>query len=279
MSLRKLSWTVLAVVACIAASGGVIDGISEEQADEALKRALVTFAVARTLNGVISVAQGTEVAVEPAGVGVTMTVGEVLDPINDLVERFSGVMLVAASSIGLQILLLNITGWWGVTALLVLSAIAALAALWWPGKLAETRRAMALQVFLVVLIIRFAVPAVVLATNLVFDVFLEPGQQAATAALESTQSEIDQLSDEAPLEPVGDQSWMERLGSAIGESLQSMQVTERLSRLKDSASDASEHIVSLIAIFVLQTIILPVAFIWLLVELLKGIASRAIRPR
>jgi hypothetical protein len=278
MSLRKLSWTALAIVACIAASGGVIDGISAEQADKALKRALVTFAVARTLNGVISVAQGTEVAVEPAGVGVTMTVGEVLDPVNDLVERFSGVMLVAASSIGLQILLLNITGWWGVTALLVLSALAALAALWWPGALTDKRRALALQVFLIALLVRFAVPAVILATNLVFDVFLEPQQAAATAALESTQSEIEQLNEEQATEPAGDQSWMERLGSAIDESLQSMQVTERLSRLKDSASDASEHIVSLIAIFVLQTIILPVAFVWLLVEMLKGVAARMLKP-
>lgn len=277
MSLRKAGWTLFAIVACIAASGNVVDAVSEDQADKALKRALVTFAVARTLNGVISVAQGTEVAVEPAGVGVTMTVGEVLDPVNDLVERFSGVMLVAASSIGLQILLLNITGWWGVTALLVVSAVLALAALWWPGQLSDKRRAMALQVFLVVLLVRFAVPAIVIATNLVFDAFLEPQQQAATAALESTQSEIERFSDEPP-RPASDQSWMERLGSAIDESLKSMQVTERLSRLQDSASSASEHIVSLIAIFVLQTIILPVAFVWLLVELLKGIAARVFRP-
>jgi hypothetical protein len=129
-----------------------------------------------------------------------------------------------------------------------------------------------------VLLVRFAVPAIVIATNLVFDVFLEPQQAAATAALESTQSEIERFSDEPPRQPAADQSWMERLGSAIDESLKSMQVTERLSRLQDSASNASEHIVSLIAIFVLQTIILPVAFVWLLIELLKGIAARILRP-
>jgi hypothetical protein len=66
------------------------------------------FAVARTLNGVISAAQGTEVALEPGGVGVVLSVGEILDPINDLIERFSAVMLIAASSLGLQALLLNI---------------------------------------------------------------------------------------------------------------------------------------------------------------------------
>lgn len=43
-----------------------------------LKRALVTFALTRTLNGVISVAQGTQLAFQPAGVGVVVYVIETL---------------------------------------------------------------------------------------------------------------------------------------------------------------------------------------------------------
>ena len=57
-----------------------------------------------------------------AGVGVIFTLGQILDPINDLIERFSSVMLVAASSLGLQILLLNITSWWGVSGFLIAAA-------------------------------------------------------------------------------------------------------------------------------------------------------------
>ncbi len=40
-------------------------------------------------------------------------------------------------------------------------------------------------------------------------------------------------------------------------------------------SNASEHIINLIVIFVLQTIILPLVFLWLIVELLKLMATRA----
>ena len=116
---RKSIWTLVAVAAVAIALTGFADDTSDDYADQALKRALVTFAVARTLNGVISVAQGTEVAVEPAGVGVVFTFGQILDPINDLVERFSTVMLVATSSLGLQNVLLDITGWWGTSALLL----------------------------------------------------------------------------------------------------------------------------------------------------------------
>ena len=114
---RSLKSLLLLVIAALAITGAA-DDVSREFADDALKRALATFAVARTLNGVISVAQGTEVAVEPGGVGVVMTPGQILDPVNDLVERFSSVMLVAASSLGLQIVLLEILSWVVLTGLL-----------------------------------------------------------------------------------------------------------------------------------------------------------------
>ena len=84
-----------------------IGAMAESKLSDGLKRALVSFASARALNGVISVVQGTQVAVEPLGVGVSLSVGEILDPINDLVEAFSTVMLTASVAFGMQLLLLN----------------------------------------------------------------------------------------------------------------------------------------------------------------------------
>ena len=89
------------------------DTVGAAYVDTAFKRALLGFAVARGLNGVISVAQGTEVAIQPAGVGVSFTPGEILDPVNDLVERFSWIMLLATSSLGVQKVLLSMSAWQG----------------------------------------------------------------------------------------------------------------------------------------------------------------------
>ena len=279
MQARKILWTLLAVISAAGAVSGAVDSMSDEFADRALKRALVTFAVARTLNGVISVAQGTEVAIEPAGVGVILGVGQILDPINDLIERFSSVMLVAASSIGLQILLLNISSAWGLTALLVAAGVGAIVALW-SGPVARSRWGpLLLRVFLVMFFLRFAVPLLVIGSNLVFDVFLAGEQAAATLALEATQAEIQQLEEEARVEAPEDQGWRDRLSSMIDESLQSMNVSERMERLKDVASNTSGNIVTLIAIFVLETVLLPLAFLWLLVETLKSVATRTMQFR
>ena len=180
---RRTTWTVIAAAAVALAVTGLADDASENYADEALKRALVTFAVARGLNGVISVAQGTEVAVEPGGVGVNFTVGQILDPINDLVEQFSSVMLVAASSLGLQKVLLTMTGWWGATLLFVVAAVVLAGVAWWPGGARAAAESVAIRVFLVLAFVRFALPVLIIGTHIVFSAFLEGEHDARPVAL------------------------------------------------------------------------------------------------
>ena len=274
---RKILWTVLAVVAAALALTGFADDVSDDYADEAFKRALVTFAIARTLNGVISVAQGTEVAVEPGGVGVNFTVGQILDPINDLIEQFSSVMLVATSSLGLQNILLNMTSWWGVTAFLVLAGLFLLGVTWWPGGVKAAMNSVAVRLFLAATFMRFALPILIVGTHVVFNTFLESEHDAATAMLEATSTEIEEFNrqEAAPEVSGGETSLLDRLGEMWDSSVRQLNVSGRIERLKESASNASEQIINLIVIFVLQTIILPLAFLWLVVEGLKAIASRA----
>ena len=237
---RNIIWTIVALACAALALSGVADTTSEDYADEAFKRGLVTFAVARALNGVISVAQGTEVAVEPGGVGVNFTVGQILDPINDLVEQFSSVMLVATSSLGLQNILLNMTGWWGVTAALGLAALFLIVATWWPGGATAATRTLAVRVFLVAAFLRFALPVLIIGTHIVFSAFLEEEHDAATAVLEATSSEIEEFNeDQSAPGTEEDGTLFGRLGEMIDSSVASLDVSGRIDRLKESASSAS----------------------------------------
>jgi type II secretory pathway component PulM len=271
---RKVTLTIVVFASIAIAASGIVDDAAADQAEDAFKRALVTFAVARTLNGVISLAQGTELALEPGGVGVNLGVGEILDPVNDLVEQFSGVMLVAASSLGLQNVLLRITAWWGCTALLIGAGLVALVLAWWPGPVERRLATFGTRLLMVVLVLRFIVPALVIGTNVVAKQFLEDEQRAATAALEAASEEIEEISEETAPPSAADRSMLERFGDSMRDTLKSMDFDGRLERLKLSLANASEHIVNLIVLFVLQTILLPIAFVWLILELLKGAISR-----
>ncbi len=270
---RKLLWTVLALGSAAAALSGRVDSVGQAYAQETLTRALVTFALARTLNGVISTAQGTELSLEPGGVGVNFSIGEVLDPINDLIERFSGIMLVATTSLGLQSVLLRMTAWWGVTGILVAAAGLVVAGIWIPGASAVLRRR-ALRWLLVACLVRFAVPALMITSSIVFDTFLADQQAAAAQALESTGTEIEILNAQATPPTVEDPSLVDQLGSLFGDSLRSLNARQRLEDLRSRVAASTEYVIDLIVIFVFQTIILPLAFLWLIVELAKSAVAR-----
>lgn len=273
---RKIAWSVFAIVAVAVALTGGVDRLGEADASASLRRALVTFAVSRALNGAISVAQGTELALEPAGVGVVLTLGQVLDPINDLVERFSAVMLVAASSLGLQKLLLGITSAWVFNLALIAAALAVVVTSWLPSGGVQRGSRWARQALLAMVFARFAVPLLVIVSTLVFDTYLEAEQQAAVGALEGVQMRIEEINEQPAPVPDPDASLTERLGAMLDRSLDSIDFGGRLERLQTQVADASEHIVNLIVIFVLQTILLPIGFIWLFVEVLKGIGRRLV---
>ena len=93
---------------------------------ESFKQVLITFALARTV-AVISVAQDTDVDVHPVGIGI-IGVGEVLDPVNDMVERFSQIMVLSATSLVQR--LLEVSKWWPVTAALLVLGLAYLFSIW-----------------------------------------------------------------------------------------------------------------------------------------------------
>jgi hypothetical protein len=273
--MRKVAWSAAAVLVVIIAFTGGIDRLSEQTAADALTRSLVTFAASRALNGAISAAQGTELALEPAGIGVVLSVGQVLDPINDLVERFSTVMLVAASSIGLQNVLLRITSTTGFDIALAAIALWVLASSWLPvawlqAALPWARRALLMSIF-----VRFALPLLIVGSDLVFNEYLVTEQQAALDALRGVQADIEEISaDPSPPLPSGQQSFIDRFNSMVDDTLAAVDPRDSLEQLSNRVAAASEHIISLIVIFVLQTILLPIGFVWLFVELLKGIGQR-----
>ena len=274
MSDPRLFRTVLILLTLGLALSGIVDDASQDVAERSFTRALVTFAAARTLNSVISAAQGTEVALEPGGVGVILSVGEALDPINDLIERFSSVMLVAASSLGLQNILLGISRWWGMNAALGVVAVGALAFLWIRPLAGSAAAAIASRVFFALLFLRFVIPLLILGTSVVTEVFLEENLDRSTAALEAARVEIEEIGESEVAERPVDESLLDRLGSAIGDSLASINASQRLEQLKETASNAAEHIINLIVIFVLQTILLPLALFWVLLEIAKGWIGR-----
>jgi hypothetical protein len=234
-----------------------IDAAALEQVDDGWKRALTTFAAARALNAVISVAQGTELAVQPAGVGVTLTPGQVLDPVNSLVEQFSTLMLMASAAFGVQRVLISIGAWWPLS-LLITAAALAWAVLRWRGQAPPRWLGSGL---VLLLLLRFTVPVVVLGSEAAFRVFMQDEYRQGQAALDQSSAELAGASGQLPGAgvPPEDESLADRMRRWWG---QGPQIGARFEALKDQANRAVEHVVRLIVVFTLQTLVLPLLLGW-----------------
>lgn len=261
---RQLLPAAVAALAAVAlAALGTLDAWAGREVDAALGRALLAFALARGLNGVISVVQGTQVALEPGGLGVTLTPGEILDPVNDLVEQFSTVMLVASASLGLQKLLLGISAWWPLTLLLALALTGWIALAWRGG--ADSRARQWLRALAVVLLaLRFAVPLAALGSEAAYRLFLAPEFEASTSQLEGARSGLAERADAAAqaAQPAPDESLLDRANRWLAETRETLDLEARLADLQQIAADTTRNVIDLIAVFVLQSVLFPLAFAW-----------------
>lgn len=268
---RKLALSAICLVFLLIAGFGIVDDLGREYTDRGFKRALVTFAVARGLNGVISVAQGTEVAIQPAGIGLNFAPGQILDPINDLVERFSWVMLASSTSLGIQKVLMGIFASPGFTLLLGAALLLLVSLLWSPGATAERMRPLLYKSAIVLLLLRFSIPVVALVSEGVFRLFLEEQYVASSEQIEQTAQEIGHInrSTERAASGLADETIVDRAMRYYESATSQMDVQGHIDRYKAAAAEASEHAINLIVIFVLQTLLLPLLFLWIIIRLFR----------
>lgn len=250
-----------------------LDTMSERYIDGAFKRALIGFAVARGLNGVISVAQGTEFAVAPAGIGVSFAPGEILDPINDLVERFSWIMLLSSSAIGVQKVLMSMSGWLGLGIVVALTGLILIGFQWlrppplWLSNLLT-------RLFLLLLILRFMMPVVSIANEWVYRTFLQDQYQTASAQLEDARAQIGEINEEliAPKpESKEDPGVLERARELYRSAMNQIDFSRRLEDYKVAAESISENTIRLIVVFLMQTVVFPLIFLWLVYVFLRKV--------
>ena len=156
--LTKITVTGVLSVLLVFSFSKYLDKQSFKQHDEILEKALVTFGVVKALNGAVSLVQGTYLDITPAGVGVSLSVGEVLDPVNDLIERFSWVMLLSATSLAIQRVIMEIGGWWPVNLLLVTAIAYFLLQLWMQRFHNKELINLTYKVMLLMLVFRFVMP-------------------------------------------------------------------------------------------------------------------------
>jgi len=241
------------------------DAAAVEVVDEAFERALVAFALARLTNAAISFLQDTEVEITPLGVGVTLAVGEVLDPVNDLVERFSWVMLVSLTALGVQKVLLEVGPWLAVEFLLAASLALLLCGLWWRDGWRYDPAWLGRRLLVLALLVRFCVPLAAFLNQQTYQVFLSERYVQASGQIETGSQELTAAQRKLLITSrtaQGESDSLEQAKQIYAQTMESFSLRGKINQLKEKATEMLHNFLSLTVVFLLNTVIFPIAFLW-----------------
>lgn len=248
-----------------------MDGPAMQQVDAGLNRALVTYGTARLLHGAVSVLQGTQVNAAPAGVGATLTPGQILVPAAEMLRQFSDLMLLVCVSFGIQKLMITMGGFGAISLALTVAAIG------WTLHYVWQRRppAWLTKMFIILLMVRFAIPLTVLGSDVLFQTFMAKDYKASQDAISSVSAEP--VTQTPPtLSDAGKPGLLGKLKTWIGQPITN--AISHYEEIKSAVERAAAHMVALMVIFVLQTMVIPLLLLWGLYGLARIGIQLPMRP-
>jgi len=267
----KIFLSIVLVFILVVSLAFSIDESAMALHDEAFNRAMIAFGLAKGLNAVISLLQGTELSFTPVGVGLNFSVGEVLDPFNDMVERFSWVMLFASVSLGIQKLLLVLSSKLFLQVALGLSALVTIAFLWVKQITNSLFLSYALKLFTLLLLLRFSAVIFVYSSELLYTSTLQSQYKEASITLEKTKEELEELQSKNKrlVHSKKEEGFFNGMSSKYEKVIESLNISRQLDSLQSSIENASRKIITLITIFVVQSLVMPLLFLWFFVLSVK----------
>ena len=251
---------------------------------ETSKQVGIAFASARLLNGMLSLIEEMELSAE-LGVGGTVSPGEVLEPLDDLAERFSVVMLVNLATVS-GILLLGEMGKLMGLALLVPLGILVLAASLWTDP--DRRSAVARTGYKIVLLglfLRLFVPAIGMGSLVLDNLILDKKQTEAVQKMPEfvrqkakSQELAEKIGEDgAESQEAGGDKRQELFYGILGMGAEIKnkmgEIKKDMVKLKDSLPQIIDSIVQQIVIFVIKSIVLPLIFLLILLRFYRWLAE------
>ncbi|KZN13992.1 hypothetical protein [Marinomonas sp. TW1] len=177
---------LLVSVVIVLAWVGVVDSYAEDYINASLVTSSVSFGLARLFNATVSVLSTVTLNVPIVG---SIQIGEMLDPLNDLVEDFSTIMKYAISSLLIQKFLVEIFQTLYFKVFISVSGVLYLVCYYF----SLSGLVFIYRVFLFACLCKFSIALVALASSWVDSAFVEPRIEQNNLALEGFPVAPDQL--------------------------------------------------------------------------------------
>jgi hypothetical protein len=250
----------------------LLDTKTDTYFNDAITKAGLAYATCRAINASVSVVKDSTLQLEPAGVGVSLAVGQILDPIDDMTERLSSVLVTAITSLGVQKLTYEI----GVTLapqlfavfLLILSIL-----VWFNnGRIASLQK-ITTRILILIAVLRFCLPVSSIANDYIYKNYFSEQISITNQELTVSGKIFDQFGDIVVPEATGFWGTIENSTSFIKKVS-----VDFKNALRASVTGMGEIIANLlkltflyVGIFLIQVIILPLLIFWFFIRIANAL--------
>jgi len=210
---------------------------------ESFDRAVYSFALAKGINAIISVLQSSEISVS-FFVALNVQFGQILDPVNDLVERFSWIMLASSVSLGVQKLLLVLGQSIYIKVVILISAIISLGIIWIKELNSKIFLKYILKIFALLMILRFGAVVFIFSSEVFYNQIYSQEYYNTTSYIKEYKVELEEINNKKEL----DSYWK---------------------NFEDRMEAFSKKVIKLITIFIVLTVLLPLLYLWFFIFLIK----------
>jgi hypothetical protein len=245
----------------------LIDAEADAYFTKSIKTATVAYATIRGVNAVVSVLKESEIELSPAGVGVNIAAGQILDPIDDMTERLSDVVVASIVSLGIQKVGYEIGEAISFKAIAVILLLI-IPAVWAGIKGADKYTGVLLKIGLILLLLRFLLPAASLLNDSFYQNVLKERVEQSVESLSIVSTSYQDLS---TLEGKEDSGFFSSLtGSGDGRIARAKQA---FLKVIDNVEQIVESLLMLTTLYVIaiimQILVVPLAILWLLLQILR----------
>jgi hypothetical protein len=235
---------------------------------ESMSKAGVAYGVCRVVNASVSIIKESQIQIEPAGMGVSLAAGQALDPLDDMTERASDILVTAIISLGIEKIVYELCV--SYTPALIGFAIIILVGL---SFLKEGRaaafRAMVPKSIILLAVARLCLPTSSLINAYLHEHYFSPRIVEAKDELAMISPKLNRLKDMSMPKTDGVLGTVKKGFNFVGEKTSDL--SEALKTMVRNMGSIVSNLLKLsylyVAIFLVQVILLPIGVFWLLVRI------------
>jgi len=255
----------------------VLDSTADSYFNDSITKAGVSYGICRVVNATVSVIQQSSVQLEPAGIGLSLAVGQIVDPINDMVERLSNVLVLSIASLGVQELAYEIS----ITIVPQISAVLLLllsVLVWLKNERVLKLQRILTSVLIIASVARFCLPVSSMANEFLQETFFEDKIVEANNKLTASTADINKLEDVTVPKLDG---FLGTIGnSASYLKGKSADFKNTIKVIMENKGVIVEKLLRLtflyLGVFIIQVLVLPLLIFWFLMRIVNSFFLRTI---